>query len=198
MTKFLTSEKEIKDFLNQYKISGYKLIPDEKYGFVIDVDGDVKFVGTNLKEIPVKFREISGDLTCFGNQLSSLRFCPQKVSSFMCGFNGLTSLEYCPKNIPNGFDCSHNKLTSLEFCPEFVGGIFNCMNNNISSLEFCPKDVGRFFFADNNPGLGEFQKTNLFSPIYEKHLRIKSMIEFKNELESQISSKHSNTKKSKI
>lgn len=39
--KFLKIQDEIIQWLDNHGIKNYTLIPDETYGFVIDVDGDV-------------------------------------------------------------------------------------------------------------------------------------------------------------
>ena len=85
------------------------LIPDEKYGFVVDVNGNVNLFGKYLTTIPVKFNKVSGNFYCYYNQL--------------------TSLEFSPRIVRGNFECSGNQLTSLEFCPQRVGGGFYCADN---------------------------------------------------------------------
>ena len=104
MTNFYTDEKQIIDWLDKYKVKNYTLVPDEQYGFVVNVIGDVNLNDKKLFNIPVKFSEVTGIFNCSDNQLTSLKFCPQIVEL--------------------NFNCSNNQLTSLEFCSQTVGGSF--------------------------------------------------------------------------
>ena len=88
MTKFYTDEQQIIDWLKKHEVKKYTLVPDEQYGFVIDVNGDVDLSDKNLINIPVKFNTINGYFICNVNQLTSLEFCPQTVrGSFYCENN---------------------------------------------------------------------------------------------------------------
>jgi len=52
--------------------------------------------------------------------------------NFNCSCNGLTSLRYCPEKITNGyFDCGNNKLKSLEYAPSYIDGEFFCNYNEL-------------------------------------------------------------------
>lgn len=41
MTNFYKDKKQITNWLDKYGVKNYILIPDEKYGFVVDVNGSV-------------------------------------------------------------------------------------------------------------------------------------------------------------
>ena len=76
----------------------------------IDVNGNVIFIGCNIKELPYKFGTVTG--------FFSLEDC-----------KNLTSLKNCPNYITgdNMFDIDGcTKLDSLEGCPKEVGGCFLC------------------------------------------------------------------------
>ena len=149
--KILTARNDIIAWLDKYEINNYTLTPDDKYGFIVDVHGNVDLYNKSLKNIPIKFNTINGFFNCSVNNLTSLEFCPKNIhGSFYCDNNKLTNLEFCPKNINGNFYCGCNKLTSLEFCPKTVNGYFNCGNNNLSSLKFCPDTINGSFFCDNN------------------------------------------------
>ena len=79
MTKFYKDKQQIINWLDKYEVKHYTLIPDEKYGFVIDVNGDADLSDKNLINIPVKFNEINGSFFCSKNQLISLEFSPQNI-----------------------------------------------------------------------------------------------------------------------
>ena len=175
MNKFLTKKSDIEAWLNEYQITKYNLIPDDLYGFKVNVDAEVYLSSVELTFIPVKFNKIKGKLDC--------------------SFNKLTSLEFCPQIVKSDFKCNDNRLTSLEFCPEIIGLNANCSNNNISSLEFCPQQVsGNFFGCWNNPQLGELSKITDFSVLYQEHLRIKAIKDFNEKLEQSLNHANPRTK----
>lgn len=157
---FFKTKKEIEDWLNEHKVENYTLIPDEKYGFVVDVNGSVDLFGLNLKCIPIKFNMVTGD--------------------FYCSDNNLTNLKFSPVNVGIGFFCSGNKLTSLKYCPKEVGGRFSCGDNKITNLEFCPEKVGNGFYCFGNKELGILQSENRFNKIYSVHMDYIKKIEYEN------------------
>ena len=199
MNKFYTDEKQIVDWLNEYKIKKYKLVPDKKYGFIVNVNGDVNLSDKNLINIPVKFNTVKGDFNCDDNKLASLSFSPHTVGdSFFCENNKLTSLEFCPETVGGYFYCNNNQLTSLEFCPQTVGGGFFCHNNQLTSLEFIPQIIGYSFYGENNPKLKEIQEITDFKLIYLEHKKI-LIAKFSDKLENDLSNnKSKKTAKIKI
>ena len=108
--QFLTSKKDIKNWLDDMDIDNYTINDD----LTIDVDGDVDLNNKKLEKIPVKFKSVGG--------------------YFNCGYNQLTSLKGSPESVGGSFYCNNNKLTSLEGCPESVGGHFNCNSNPIEEV----------------------------------------------------------------
>ena len=100
MNNFYKDKQKIINWLDEYEVKSYTLIRDEKYGFIVNINGDVYLSDKSLTNIPVKFGEITGVFYCRRNKLTSLEFSPQTVSgSFYCGDNKLTSLDFSPKNI---------------------------------------------------------------------------------------------------
>ena len=152
MNKFYTDEQKIIDWLDKYDVKSYTLVPDEKYGFVVDVNGDVNLSFKELINIPIKFNKISGSFYYYNNKLTSLEFSCQTVGG--------------------NFYCSDNQLTFFEFCPQAVRGSFNCHNNQLTSLEFCPQKVEGIFYCKNNPELKEIQEITDFKLIYLEHKKI--------------------------
>ena len=41
VNKFLTTKKSIEQWLVKYDIENYTLLPDAKYGFIVEVDGNI-------------------------------------------------------------------------------------------------------------------------------------------------------------
>ena len=103
----LKKRNEIEEWLDSYNIRNYELIKSSKYGYVVNVNGDVKLSRLNLKKIEVKFNYIlDGCFTCSNNQLESLEGCPNTIEGdFFCYSNELTieSLKYLPKKINTNY-----------------------------------------------------------------------------------------------
>lgn len=139
----LKTEIGIKKWLEKYGIFNYELIPDEKYGYIVNINNPVFLGYNNFKSIDIKFNIINGYFDCSNNKLESLEGCPKIVNGgFNCASNKLTSLEYCPTVIKGDFFCDNNKLTSLVGCPKIINGDFDCSNNeNLDSLIFYPKII---------------------------------------------------------
>ena len=84
----LRKKEEIESWLNKYNIKDYKLIEDEKYSYVVNVNSCVHLFKKKLKNIKVKFNEINGYFNCNMNELKSLEGCPNIVNgSFYCSRN---------------------------------------------------------------------------------------------------------------
>ena len=104
------------------------------YGKYELVDGFYNVVGNvrlikDIRKLKIKFGNVSGDFLCHGNNLISLKGCPEYVGG--------------------DFWCHGNNLDYLKGCPSYVGGDFRCYNNNdIASLEGCPSYVGGSFLCD--------------------------------------------------
>jgi hypothetical protein len=139
-------ETDIKKICKKYSIFNYTINSDGS----IDVDGDVD-LSVSQSKLPLKFRNVSGDFSCSGNELTTLEGCPQTVGGgFYCHSNKLTTLEGCPQSVGDNFDCSDNKLTTLVGCPQTVGGYFDCSDNELTTLEGCAQSVGDNFVCSYN------------------------------------------------
>lgn len=88
----------IKKWLEDLNVDFYKINSD----YTIDVDGNCHLQNENLGPLPeyIKFHKINGNFDIHGNNLSSLRGCPDIVKGY--------------------FDCTDNGLTSLKFAPDVV------------------------------------------------------------------------------
>jgi len=128
-------DTEIYEICKRCEIENYTINDDGS----IDVDGDVDIGSKGLERIPIKFREVTGDFSCYKNNLTSLDGCPKIVGGyFNCSNNKLTSLKGCPDRVGRDFICSYNNLASLVGGPERVGRGFYCSLNNLITLEGFP------------------------------------------------------------
>ena len=141
------NRSEIEAICKKYNITNYTINEDGS----IDVDGNVNLKRNNLRELPLKFRNVVGNFYCEFNQLTSLDGAPKSVGDyFNCRDNKLTTLEGAPQRVGGEFDCSYNKLTSLVGCPQYIGGGFYCISNQLTSLVGCPQSVGGNFECSGN------------------------------------------------
>ena len=168
-TSFPTSEDQIVQVCERYKIKNYSINPD----LSIDVEGDVYLNYFKLTSLPLRFYRVGGGFNCHYNRLATLEGGPIEVGGdFVCPHNLLTSLEGSPREVGGNFNCSHNQLTTLEggprevgsvfYCnnnllttleggPREVGGDFNCSFNHLTTIDGGPREVGRYFYCRNNP-----------------------------------------------
>jgi hypothetical protein len=106
----LKTKKEIKDWLDTYKITRYRINDD----LTVDVDGNVNLTGKDLYELPVQFNKVNGYFWCDHNYLTSLKGSPYELEGpFHCGGNNLTSLQYAPQTM-EAIECSQNPIVSLK------------------------------------------------------------------------------------
>ena len=165
----LIKKEEIEAWLNQYQIKNYELIPNEEYGYVVNVNDNVIMNHCMLKNIEVKFNKVNGNFNCGFNGLTSLKGCPEIVTGdFNCYFNELKSLKYCPKIIGKELDCSYNVLESLKYVPSNLKKL-DISNNNVSidSLKFL-SEVINLININHNPKLGNLQEIRDINELKEK------------------------------
>lgn len=131
-----------------FKITG---IPHTKMadGTII-VNGDLDLSDSGLKTLPdLSNVEVAGTFNCSGNDLTSLKGCPKKVGSIICGLNpNLKSLEGAPKTVYNMFRCQDCDLQTLEGAPQQVKE-FDCSRNpNLKSLKGGPIKANEYKCKD--------------------------------------------------
>jgi hypothetical protein len=147
--KLFESFKDIDSICKKYNIINYTINEDG----TIDVNGDVNLSYKGLTELPLEFRNVTGNFSCHSNLLTSLEGCPKSVGGdFYCYSNELTSLKGSPRSVGGGFHCYHNLLKNLKGCPQTVGSNFICRDNKLFSLDGIDRiSVGGDFFISNNP-----------------------------------------------
>lgn len=155
MHELYKEREDINNWLHKYRVRNYTLVPDEQYGYIVDVNGSVDLDNKNLSSIDVKFGIIRGNFSCSGNNLTSLEGSPNEVTQI--------------------FFCNYNKLSTLEHCPQKVGCSFVCVSNELTTLDFLPAIVGDIFILQDNPGLGKYQECeSLVEILVEKERRLLS------------------------
>lgn len=153
---FLQNEKEIIEWLSNFKIKKYVINKD----YTVDIFDRLDLSYMELTSIPIEFNFIEG--------------------YFDCSENNLTSLKGCPKVIKGDFFCYNNQLSNLQFAPEIVkGNIINFSKNPIEeeSLLFFSTDVtsvGKIIVFDNVV----YDKEDFL--IYTNKLKIKNEFEILN------------------
>ena len=148
--KKIKSKIKILYFLKKYNIKDYELIEDEENSYIVNVNGNVCLIDSNLKSINIQFNEVSGYFDCSYNQLKSLKGCPKVVKDFYCNYNKLTSLEFSPEIVNGNFNCGKNNLNNLDKGPNLVTGNYNCSFNFLTSLKGCANIIEGYFDCSFN------------------------------------------------
>ena len=118
--------------LDNYGLTDYSIFEKLNITFI---KGDLSLNGNNigtLKGCP----NVSGELRCVNIGLTSLEGCP-KVQTLLCNKNKLKDLIGCHPDI-EVLSCDENQLVSLEGCPTVLHTLF-CNYNRLTSLVFAPK-----------------------------------------------------------
>jgi hypothetical protein len=115
--------EEQKVWLDEFTSGSWSVGPDGK----VDVQGDFDCSSQRLEGFKgVRFGRVSGDFSCYRNNLTSLEGAPEIIGwNFYCSDNSLTTLEGAPKVVGDDFSCYDNNLTTLEGAPETIGGEFS-------------------------------------------------------------------------
>jgi hypothetical protein len=132
-TQFIKeSNEDIHSICKKWGIKNYTINEEGS----IDVDYDVDLTDKGLTELPLKFRNVSGDFYCDNNKLTTLKGSPISVGGvFHCSDNQLTSLLGSPISIDSDFYCSRNNITSLEGIPQMRTGNINSYGNNLRDVK---------------------------------------------------------------
>ncbi len=142
----------LKRKLSSYNIKNYQIKDDGS----VDVDGDVRIIGTNLDKLPIKFGRVTGYFLCFNLGLKTLEGSPYYVGdSFDCSSNKLVNLKYSPVEVVKHFDCSNNNLKSLEGLSSEIGGNLYCPFNNLKELDSVSNIEGEIN-CDNDVDISTF------------------------------------------
>ena len=142
-----TTKDQVKTILDNLEIKNYTINED----LTVDVTGDVIIDQKALKVIPVQFGVVTGDFSCYGNELTTLTGAPTEVGEdFDCSNNELTTLQGGPTKVGDSFFCASNQLTTLQGGPTKVGKNFACANNQLTTLQGGPTKVGESFYCNDN------------------------------------------------
>lgn len=180
LKKFNESVNEIDSFCYQYGIRNYTINPDG----IVDVNGDVDISNKMLQEIPIQFGRVTGDFSCYENNLRNLRGAPNYIGgNFDCWDNKLTTLEGGPRIVKGYYGAFNNKLTNLIGSPNTVGGNFYVAQNELTTLQGAPNQVDEFDCCKNNLTTLEFSPTivgGLYNCAYNKLTSLKGCPEIIN------------------
>jgi len=91
---------EVKRWLNDCAENYFNSVNIDDNGYVTIV-GDFDCSEQNLTNLKgVTFKEVTGNFSCWGNEITSLVGCPETVGGdFNCGQNKITSLDGSPKTV---------------------------------------------------------------------------------------------------
>lgn len=145
--RIFESKDEIVKTCKLLNIFNYSINPDGS----VDVSGSVSIELSSLEELPLKFRNVSGNFFCNRNNIESLEGCPRKTHNFICSYNKLKSLVGGPEISNGDYICSDNYITSLVGGPKYVEDDFDFSYNQITSFEGFPENVGGLIFCGGNP-----------------------------------------------
>ena len=121
----------IKSICTEFNIKDYTINDD----YSIDVNSNVSITRTNIKQLPLKFRHVYGNFSCYNNKLTTLFNSPDRISGdFICSFNRLKSLEYSPYMVCGDFYCHGNKIGSIIQGPTYIIGNFYSDRTNDEGL----------------------------------------------------------------
>jgi hypothetical protein len=119
---------------------------------LVDVDGDVNISKMNLTSIPIRFGVVTGDFSCYENNLITLDGSPKQVGgTFYCDNNKITSLVGGPTSVTS-YNCASNKLVNFEGSPDKVKGFFHANLNPLKSLIGSPKWIGGDYSIEVSDG----------------------------------------------
>ena len=107
----LSDEESIKKALAKLYIKkNFEIVKDDRYGFVVNVDGNVELSDRQLKTIPFKFGVITGNINLSNNNLVDFRFMPDKIDGTLyIADNNLTNIDFLPTEINGGLTINDNK-----------------------------------------------------------------------------------------
>lgn len=152
LTETPTDEASIREFLNDtlgLDNSDFIINDDKTVSLHTDLNIDPVH-GQTLKRLPVKFKEIDGDVWINNCSLETLIGLPEVVESLYLINTRIKDLRFAPKVFFGDLVINNNRnLSSLTGCPAEVPGDFSCCDNHeLKSLEGGPKKVGKSYKID--------------------------------------------------
>ena len=156
----LNDEQEISEFLtDSLGIDSDDFDINSDLSVTLHTDLNIDAVnGLAIKRLPIKFKEIQGDVWINNCVIDSLIGLPAEINGSVILLNTrIKNLKFCPKLTGEESDLilQHNRnLESLEGCPVEIPNNFDLSDNHaIKSLENGPKKVGRNYKVDTCDGL---------------------------------------------
>jgi hypothetical protein len=120
------NKDEIRRLCDYYNIPNYTINDDMS----IDVSGDIWLCHKHLKELPLKFRYVSNDFSCYSNIL--------------------TTLEGSPVSIGGSFRCNNNRISNFKGAPKSISGLASYQHNYIRDIYNITKTT-EYIYIEQNP-----------------------------------------------
>ena len=152
LTETPTDEASIREFLNKtlgLDDSDFIINQDKSVSLHTDLNIDPVH-GQSLKRLPVKFKEIDGDVWINNCKLETLIGLPEVVENLYLINTFVKDLKFAPKTFYGDLVINNNRnLKSLAGCPTEVPGDFSCCDNHeLESLVGGPTTVGKSYKID--------------------------------------------------
>jgi hypothetical protein len=123
-------------------------------GDSVSVKGTVRLLSSSTGLIEIKFG-ITGDFSCRGCHLESLKNSPHETMLFDCSKNDLKSLIDGPKTVDGDYYVHDNPLSSIEGLASFIKGkLVIPYSRTLPVLRIFGSNVGYFDFGLNWTGNG--------------------------------------------
>ncbi len=154
ISTILTKKSSIIAWLARHNINHYTLVKDEKYGWTVSAQQDVRISMDNIESNIdlVKFSFVEGDFTLEINALDSLEFLPSFVKKNVSLGSALKSLQTSSLvEVGGDFHCTGNELKNLKGGPTIVGGNYYCHSNLLAYLTGAPTTINGNFCCQHNP-----------------------------------------------
>jgi hypothetical protein len=148
----LPSKDEISKWCDKQRIENYTINDD----LTIDVDDSVILYLVLMEELPVQFKEVSGDFILGQNGLKTLKGAPLKVGGdFICSGNFIKDLDFLPIDIDERIILLNNGLESFTSPLEHANNII-WISEPIPGLTYLDIDENEFYKYD----IDEYLKWN--------------------------------------
>jgi len=133
-----------------------KLFPKAFENGLLDINNEEIVSCEELKVIDLNIKDLTGiewfinlvELSCGGNQLTTLPNLPKTLKGLYCYNNSLTTLPELPKTLKNLYSHS-NQLTTLPELPDTLERLW-CSRNKLTNLPTLPDRLKQLYSSSNS------------------------------------------------